>query len=400
MNSNDLAMLPDIAAEVADPDPTPNIHPQTGPLTEAGKDVSKRNAVRHGLTGAGVVLPEGLRQSVDRLRDEFVATYSPVDDDDLRLIGQAALGFARFQAAVDEQTYYIADRSEQALASWGEAEAASAEKLGNRLASRPAWVVGQLMLTLAGCRWLLQQWRWLVASLDHSGTWDDDRQARALHLLGIATIDHEADRSVVRGGTPEERRALASEQVATLEARLSGDLASIDANRRDRAIEGRGYLLEPGYLKLVRYENAALRMYERAIAELKARRVARGESDKPASVAKAPAVEMLRPAMTPPAPEAEDVGPTPPPGYANYTLEAIEGRMAAMDAWMAQEYPRAFANLQALGDEDEDDDEEEEEGDGPRAPELSRAEGRRESRQAKRERLRREREARKRSRRR
>ena len=39
-----------------------NAMKSTGPVSEAGKERSRRNAVRHGLTGTGLVVPEAIER--------------------------------------------------------------------------------------------------------------------------------------------------------------------------------------------------------------------------------------------------------------------------------------------------------------------------------------------------
>ena len=43
----------------------------TGPKTAEGKEQSRRNSLKHGLTGAGVVMPEADAAEVDRRAAAF-----------------------------------------------------------------------------------------------------------------------------------------------------------------------------------------------------------------------------------------------------------------------------------------------------------------------------------------
>jgi hypothetical protein len=54
-----------------------NAHLSTGPRTEAGKDISSRNAVKHGLTSRQFVVPEDQREAFDQLRDALLAEIDP-----------------------------------------------------------------------------------------------------------------------------------------------------------------------------------------------------------------------------------------------------------------------------------------------------------------------------------
>lgn len=325
MNPHDPAMPPGPSAELADSTAIATAtlarHPQTGPLTDEGKDLAKRNSCRHGLTGAGLVLPPELQEMVGELRDEFAVTYGASTADDWRLVDQAALGYARFITAVNEQGYFVMNRSSRASCYWDQDQAVEAAKLGNRLASRPGWVVAHLEASLAGCRWLLERWKHLGWALEERGDWDDSERATALHLQGVPTALHSSAPIAAARGTREERRDLVASQVARLESRIGGSLVKLDAMCRELAVSGNGYMLEPTYHRLRRYENSARASYDRAIAELKARKAA-ADASKPAHPAAtaspptaspvpgvAPAVREVPAAkFRPPAP----VAPVPP----------------------------------------------------------------------------------------
>lgn len=48
-----------------------------GPVTPEGKDVSRRNALKHGMAGDGVVLPPGDAVEVDRRSAAMVEEMRP-----------------------------------------------------------------------------------------------------------------------------------------------------------------------------------------------------------------------------------------------------------------------------------------------------------------------------------
>src|ERR1700720_424020 len=63
-----------------------NAKKSTGPRTEAGKQRSKLNALRHGLTGQTVVLPTEDHSAYDRHSQSFLNQYRPKDATETQLV--------------------------------------------------------------------------------------------------------------------------------------------------------------------------------------------------------------------------------------------------------------------------------------------------------------------------
>ncbi len=60
----------------------------TGPVTEAGKSASSRNATRHGLTGKQIVIPGEEAEEYDALRIDLYESYEPASAAEKLLIDQ------------------------------------------------------------------------------------------------------------------------------------------------------------------------------------------------------------------------------------------------------------------------------------------------------------------------
>jgi hypothetical protein len=67
------------------------LHPQTGPVTAAGKEISSRNATTHGGTSEKLIVPGERREDFDALLNDLVAEYSPETPDARNLVEDAAL---------------------------------------------------------------------------------------------------------------------------------------------------------------------------------------------------------------------------------------------------------------------------------------------------------------------
>src|ERR1700675_2185458 len=63
-----------------------NAQKSTGPRTEAGKQRSKLNALRHGLTGQTVVLPTEDHSAYERHSQSFLDQYHPKDATETQLV--------------------------------------------------------------------------------------------------------------------------------------------------------------------------------------------------------------------------------------------------------------------------------------------------------------------------
>ncbi len=156
-----------------------------GPTSAAGKERSRRNALKHGLAGDGVVLPEELAREV---RDEiavFEARHRPADAYERRLLERAALASVRsirLQKALltrDER------RLQDAVKHWDEARDDRLVALVACLESDPEASIRLLKRFAEGCDYLADVWSELGDRLVRVGYWDRSHALRVLRLLGM-----------------------------------------------------------------------------------------------------------------------------------------------------------------------------------------------------------------------
>ncbi len=97
-----------------------NAQLSTGPKTSEGKERSRANALKHGLTGEGVVLPNEDAAEVERMFEGFEADFRPSDEMGRLLVRRMATCVVRMDRAVLQEAAALRKRM---LAAMAEAEA-------------------------------------------------------------------------------------------------------------------------------------------------------------------------------------------------------------------------------------------------------------------------------------
>ncbi len=105
-----------------------NAQLSTGPKTPEGKEQSRRNALKHGLTGAGVVLPEKDAAEVDRKAEAYARELDASGEVGRDLARRAALNAVRMDRAADQQTATLSERVRRAEAEFVAPAGVSAEE--------------------------------------------------------------------------------------------------------------------------------------------------------------------------------------------------------------------------------------------------------------------------------
>ena len=108
-----------------------------GPRTTEGKEKSRRNALKHGLTGAGVVLPEADAAEVERRTAAFAEELLPFGEIEMALVRRAALSSVRMERGADQQTAALTERVRRVEAEFVAPEGVDAEE-ADRLKSEAA----------------------------------------------------------------------------------------------------------------------------------------------------------------------------------------------------------------------------------------------------------------------
>ncbi len=90
-----------------------NAAKSTGPKTAEGKEQSRRNSLKHGLTGAGIVLPETDAAEVERRTAKYADELVAIGEVGQFLARCAALNSVRVERGADQQTAALSVRVRQ-----------------------------------------------------------------------------------------------------------------------------------------------------------------------------------------------------------------------------------------------------------------------------------------------
>jgi hypothetical protein len=162
-----------------------------GPTSPEGKKKSRQNALKHGLAGAGVVLPDDLKQEVEAEILIFERGLKPQGEFEQRLVHKAAVSSAKFMRIAAAELTRAYDRQRQALDRWDTKQMKSALKHARCLDPRHTGTVienAQSLVDLenstAGCRLMVQAWDDLIESLETNRAWSPNELNRVARLLG------------------------------------------------------------------------------------------------------------------------------------------------------------------------------------------------------------------------
>ena len=274
-----------------------NAQKSTGPKTDEGKERSRSNSYKHGMTGAGVVLDGEDAAAVERRFAGFQEVYHPETEAGRGLVRRAALLSVRLERSAVQEAAAISAKIRAAGPDFDEAREAEVDQLFRDLAEAPAGSVRCLLRMPEGVDRMARTWRALREDLTagDGSRWGGDHALMAIRLTGRdpggfgvpraealarafagdpsllaaddgAGLDPEGRREWARAGLA----ALIDAEVAKLEAhRATLDLGAIAA---DRARAADRALFDPSKAaELARkYEAAAERGMYRALKEMRA----------------------------------------------------------------------------------------------------------------------------------
>jgi hypothetical protein len=209
-----------------------NAQKSTGPRTPEGKDRSRFNAVKHGMTAKTLVLPGEDVEALQVRIDAWTADLQPRNDVEQHLVEQAVHTSWQLDRADRAATARLAGIIRNTTDDEARRQETEAAELGRRLfwdrrgplalyphfplrdqllADRkprtsfsgliddpddPDRLVSQLESTAAGCQWLLDAWAELRTRLEEGWAWQSPEKLKAIRLLGKQPLDAADDDAV------------------------------------------------------------------------------------------------------------------------------------------------------------------------------------------------------------
>ena len=142
-----------------------------GPQTAAGRDQSRRNAMKDGLA-AEVIFPEDLQAVIDQHIQLFTWHFRPISTFERLLVKR--MGIAQGKLDLCEKLLLIDQerRRDRAATCWDRDREEEVDALAGKLGRVPSRVARGLERTKHGVVWLLAQWAALAACLRKKGDWD------------------------------------------------------------------------------------------------------------------------------------------------------------------------------------------------------------------------------------
>ena len=245
----------------------------TGPSSENGKKQSRRNALKHGLAGAGLVLPPEESAAVERRIAEWHSSLKPFDNYETWLLEVVAVESIRIDRCRIQDRVLRDEQVRRACDTWDDDQLRSAEDLAAKLAKQPA-VVAKLRSSIPGASILLEHWQGLSRALENGG-WSESQESLAFDLLGTPAALREGSASPLIPGPQEDalahRRDIVHKQIARLERLITEVLPARDEEERDLVKAGLPDLEDRALLRLHRYESRCFRRFAWATHQMQSR---------------------------------------------------------------------------------------------------------------------------------
>jgi hypothetical protein len=224
-----------------------NSQKSTGPKTLEGKAISRQNGLKHGLTGEGIVVPEGDREEIERRIEALQADMRPRSPVGVMMIARMATLSVRAERAAERETAAIAERVRNAIDTFDEERFDKAEALFDALHENPRGNLRRLKKMPEGVDRLLDGWRelrdgltgegkpcWTAAHLEQAtlmtGTRSENARNTRLGALSRGAWGEFLALADDEGGNLDEeaRKAWARDRIVE---RIDAEISGLEAHR-------------------------------------------------------------------------------------------------------------------------------------------------------------------------
>lgn len=158
----------------------------TGPKTAEGKAASRRNSLKHGLTGDGVVLTPEAADAVTRRFETLKTDLQPSGEASRILLRRFAYLSVRLEKSEEFDTAATAQHVRHAVATFQEQRMTEVDWLVGQLPADPRTMTRRLQAMPEGIDWLIGHWGELRSDLmnpDRSA-WTQNHWSRVEQLMG------------------------------------------------------------------------------------------------------------------------------------------------------------------------------------------------------------------------
>jgi len=215
-----------------------------GPVTPEGKAISRANSFKHGLTGAGVVLPVEDAAEVQQRFEALEAQFHPASPMGQILVHRVALLSVRLERCAEHEAAYLSEKILHAKADHDEQALIEVDILLADLPKQPAVSVRRLLRTPHGIDALIGEWEGLREDLNRPA-------------LRFWTASH-CDRANLLTG--RRRDEIPISRINELSAAIAGDFSLIgESEGAGLDLSGRKSWARDRLVELIDEETAALR---------------------------------------------------------------------------------------------------------------------------------------------
>lgn len=168
-----------------------NAQRSTGPRTPQGKDQSRQNSLKHGLTGNGIVVAYDVEAKLKEQEQAFAESAQPANVYERTMVSRMALASVRMELCKRAESSRRKARTRRAAGRFERVLVRSLEQGIALFEEDPGEAVKELEATSLGCRWMIDQWKALEQTITSGGFWAADQFAQAFALVDFALSDDE-----------------------------------------------------------------------------------------------------------------------------------------------------------------------------------------------------------------
>jgi len=176
-----------------------NAAKSTGPKTPEGKAISRRNGLKHGLTGAGIALPDEDAAEVERRFARYEAELNPKTELGRDLAMRAATLAVRLERCHRNEAARLGLAVDSALKVYDDARMTEVERLLDAIEKDPITNARRLQATPEGVEHTIRGWQALADDLAQTDVrlWSTGHRERAEALMGRRPLDFPRSRIYV-----------------------------------------------------------------------------------------------------------------------------------------------------------------------------------------------------------